>query len=249
MTRCTFTLCLCVCASFFLSAQVAPLPIDPNAPVIRFEETTYYFDTVYQGSTVDHEFRFTNVGKSPLIISNVCGSSGSVCPSYPKEPIAPGKSEMIRVVFNTTGKMGNQYKSVTVTSNASEPTLVLSIKGVVTLPPPDPNGPMLLFNARAYSFDTIAQGDVGEHKFTFVNKGKAPLMITQAIIAGGGFTAEHTSDPVAPGDSGFVLVRFNSTGKSGSQEKVCTILSNNNSGDVALNIKVFVRPKEDADNH
>lgn len=122
-----------------LRGHVKPKCIDPNGPVIKFDSTWYWFDTVYQGSTVDHEFRFTNTGKSPLIISNVTGSSGSVVPSYPKEPIGPGKSATIRVVFNTTGKAGPQQKSVTVTSNACEAVVVLNLKGYViyTLPPPE----------------------------------------------------------------------------------------------------------------
>lgn len=221
----------------------------PDAPILKFDSTTYWFDTVYQSSTVDHEFRFTNRGKTPLIISNVTGSSGCIVPSYPKEPIAPGKSAFVRVVFNTTGRLGPQHKSVTVTSNASEPVIVLNIRGIVVLPPPDPNGPILTFDSRNYSFDTITEGDLVEHKFTFVNNGRAPLIITSAYFAGGGFTTEYTRGPVAPGDTGFIVARFNSIGKTGSQNKICTVYSNNNSGDVALNIKVFVRPKDDTDNH
>jgi hypothetical protein len=249
MMRLLFGLILTMSASFVLNAQVGITIIDPSAPIMKFDSTTYWFDTVWQGSTVDHEFHFTNKGKTPLIISNVCGSSGCVVPSYPKEPIAPGQSAFVRVVFNSTGKMGPQEKTVTVTSNASEPTIVLRLKGVVTLPPPDPNGPILTFNMRAYSFDTITQGDVVEHKFTFVNKGKAPLHITDAYFAGGGFTTEYSHESIAPGDTGFVIVRFNSIGKSGSQEKTCTVRYNNIFDDSALKIKVFVRPKDEADNH
>lgn len=120
-----------------LQGEAIPKPAS-DAPVMKFDSTTYWFDTVYQGSIVDHEFRFTNKGKTPLIISNVQGSSGSVVPYYPKEPIAPGQSAMIRFVFNTNGRYGPQQKTVTVTSNASEPTIVLTLKGYVILPAPPP---------------------------------------------------------------------------------------------------------------
>ncbi len=118
-----------------LKGNVFPKPA-PDAPIMKFDTTTYWFDTVYQGSTVDYEFRFTNKGKTPLIISTATGNSGCIVPSYPNEPIAPGQSAVIRVVFNTTGRAGPQDKCVTVTSNASEPTIVLHIRGVVIVPPP-----------------------------------------------------------------------------------------------------------------
>lgn len=109
--------------------------VDPNGPIIKFDTTTYWFDTVYQSTIVDGDFRFTNTGKTPLLITNVTGSSGSICPSYPKEPIAPGQTGVIKVVFHTGGKMGPQDKCVTVTSNATEPIIVLHIKGIVVMPP------------------------------------------------------------------------------------------------------------------
>jgi len=101
--------------------------VDPHGPIMKFDTTTYWFDTVYQNTIVDNEFRFTNTGKSPLIISTVTGSSGSICPSYPKEPIAPGQTGVITVMFHTGGKMGMQDKCVTVTSNATEPIIILHI--------------------------------------------------------------------------------------------------------------------------
>lgn len=131
------------CASLVLYAEISTTPVtDPNAPIMVFDSTTYWFDTVYQGSIIDNEFRFTNTGKSPLVITVVTGSSGSVVPSYPKEPIAPGKSGMIRVVFHTGGRMGAQDKTVTVRSNASEPVIVLHIRGYVILPPSKNGNPV-----------------------------------------------------------------------------------------------------------
>lgn len=107
---------------------------DPSAPIMVFDSTSYWFDTVYQSTIIEHDFRFTNKGKTPLIISSVTGNSGCIAPEYPIEPIAPGKSAVISVRFHTGGKMGMQDKCVTVISNASEPTIVLHIKGVVVVP-------------------------------------------------------------------------------------------------------------------
>lgn len=248
MTRYTLTFIVVVCASFVLRAQGTAHA--PDAPIIKFDSTSYWFDTVYQGSIVDHEYHFTNTGKSPLIISNVCGSSGSVCPSFPKEPIAPGKSAMIRVVFNTSGKMGPQDKTVTVTSNASQPTAVLHIRGVVTTAPKitytESSPARIRFDTTSYDFGTVPQGSAVEHRFNFVNTGTAPLVIYSASFSGGGFTTDYPGEPIAHGDSGIIVVRFNTIGKSGAQEKICMIKTNTIDGYSTLNIKVFVKPQDPA---
>lgn len=258
MTRYTLTFIVCVCASFVLRAQPQVTVANPNGPVMKFDSTAYWFDTVYQGSIVDHEYHFTNTGKEPLIIFNVCGSSGSVCPSFPKEPIAPGKSSFIRIVFSTTGKMGPQDKTVTITSNASEPTIVLHIRGIVTAAPkllytsgtiPN-NSAFISFDTTAYDFGMITEGDSIEHRFNFTNTGTAPIVLSSAFIMGAGFTTEYSHNKIAPGDSGYVIVRFNSADNMGALTRICTVHSNNINGDVALVIKVFVKPKlRPLDNH
>jgi hypothetical protein len=241
MTRCAFTFLLCACASFFLNAQVAELPPEHEAPVITFDSTTYWFDTVYQGSNVDHEFRFRNTGKTPLIISSVTGSSGSIVPYYPKEPIAPGQSSFIRVVYNTTSKMGPQSKTVTVISNASEPVLVLQLKGIVVVPLTDPNAPVLQFDSPVFSFDTIDQGTIVTHEYRFINKGKSPLIITDVTTNCGCLVPEFPKEPVLPGGTGIVRLTFYSAGKSGMQYKMPTVHSNSGYGAVVIHMKGFVK--------
>src|SRR5580698_1591569 len=64
---------------------------NPNAPKLLFPEDTYNFGEVSEGPQVTHEFKFTNTGKEPLVLSNVKASCGCTTPSWPKEPILPGK--------------------------------------------------------------------------------------------------------------------------------------------------------------
>jgi len=107
----------------------APAP-DPNAGDFSFTEETFDFGTVPRGTPVSHEFNFTNTGKEPIVISNVQASCGCTTPSWPKEPILPGKTSVIKVQYNAANP-GGFNKSVTITSNAKAPTKVLYIKGTV----------------------------------------------------------------------------------------------------------------------
>jgi|TARA_R110000737_G_scaffold327696_2_gene342103 hypothetical protein len=98
-----------------------------NGPVITFESDSKDFGDIKQGDKVENVFKFTNTGNQPLIISNVAATCGCTVPSWPKEPIAPGKAAEIKVSFNSAGKMGKQNSVVRIYSNASEPIEKVSL--------------------------------------------------------------------------------------------------------------------------
>ncbi len=125
-------------------AEAAPAPaaVNPNAAKIAFKEDTYNFGDIPEGPPVTHEFKFTNTGKEPLILSNVRASCGCTTPSWPKEPILPGKDGTITVTYNTQGRPGNFSKTVTITSNADEANRVIDIKGDVVKAEPEKSVPV-----------------------------------------------------------------------------------------------------------
>jgi hypothetical protein len=102
------------------------------APVFTLkEQSTYDFGSVKDGDVVEKSFAFANTGEGPLVISNISASCGCTTPEWPKEPIAPGEESNITVRFNTTGKPGQQNKTVTITANTEPSTIELHLKGVV----------------------------------------------------------------------------------------------------------------------
>ncbi len=103
---------------------------DPNAPIFEFERKIVDYGAIEKGSDGIYDFKFKNVGKSPLIIANVKGSCGCTVPSAPKEPIMPGASGVIKVKYDTN-RVGPISKTITITSNASEPKKVIRVKGLV----------------------------------------------------------------------------------------------------------------------
>ncbi len=103
---------------------------DTNGPEISFETEVIDYGTVDRYGDGVREFVFTNTGNQPLIISNARGSCGCTVPEWPKEPIKPGAKSAIKVKY-ATDRVGPINKSVTVTTNATNPTTVLRIKGTV----------------------------------------------------------------------------------------------------------------------
>jgi hypothetical protein len=54
--------------------QTNPQADNPNAPVITFDKMVHDYGTITQNSDGNCEFKFTNDGKEPLILSNVRSS-------------------------------------------------------------------------------------------------------------------------------------------------------------------------------
>jgi hypothetical protein len=103
---------------------------DPNAAEIVFESEIHDFGTIEYGGNGTYDFKFSNTGKSPLIISNARGSCGCTVPKWPKEPVGKGQSSAINVQYDTK-RPGPFTKTVTINSNAKSATKVLTIKGTV----------------------------------------------------------------------------------------------------------------------
>lgn len=85
---------------------------------IFFAERSFDFGDIVQGDKVEHVFVMENTGNEPLILSDVRTTCGCTAPEWPRDPIPPGQKADLRVVFNSTGKMGMQNKVITVMSNA-----------------------------------------------------------------------------------------------------------------------------------
>lgn len=110
--------------------QEAKTPVDSNAPVFKFEKEVIDYGTVKLNSDGVRVFKFSNVGKSPLVIKNIKSSCGCTVPTKPTEPIMPGKTGKISVKY-ATNRPGGFSKSITIFSNASQKVKVLRIKGIV----------------------------------------------------------------------------------------------------------------------
>lgn len=106
-----------------------------KGPSIEFTKEVHDYGKIKNGANGECSFEFKNTGNAPLIISNAKGSCGCTVPQWPKEPIAPGKTAVIKVKYDTK-RAGAINKSVTITSNATnEPTKVIRIKGYVEARP------------------------------------------------------------------------------------------------------------------
>jgi Protein of unknown function (DUF1573) len=99
--------------------------------VLKFEKMQYDFGRITEGDIVQTQFKFTNAGKVVLLITHAQPSCGCTVPTTPKDPVKPGESNVIDVVFNSAGKRGETIKTITVEANTQPRQTVISIKATV----------------------------------------------------------------------------------------------------------------------
>jgi hypothetical protein len=105
--------------------------------------------------------------------------------------------------------------------------------------------PVMSFTETTYDFGTINQGEAQEHVFTFTNTGEADLVIVDAKSSCGCTVPQYPKAPIAPGETGEMLVKFNGSGKN-QVSKTVTITANTQKGKEMISIKAFVTPKDGA---
>jgi hypothetical protein len=87
--------------------------------------------------------------------------------------------------------------------------------------------PRISFERASHDMGRVVQGKRVEMRFSFVNSGGSPLVIS-AVNGSCGCTVgkDWPKEPIAPGEGGEITVAFDSEGRSGVQHKSVTVVSN-----------------------
>ncbi len=119
-----FTYLLALVASPVHTNQSEKKAEEPKT--LEWKKETHDFGNITEGAKVKYTFTFTNKGTEPAMITSATASCGCTVPSYSKEPVLVGKEGTITAIFDSSGKHGNQTKTITVVTNAG--TYYLNIK-------------------------------------------------------------------------------------------------------------------------
>jgi hypothetical protein len=124
---------LMICAvvlgfAFTASAQ------DNQKAEFKFNEEKHDFGKVPQGTPVTTVFEFTNIGKEPLILTEVRPTCGCTIADYTKTPVKSGDKGVIKITYNAAVASAFN-KTIVVKSNAVTPEKYLNIIGEVIAKP------------------------------------------------------------------------------------------------------------------
>ena len=95
---------------------------------------------------------------------------------------------------------------------------------------------MFVWESTTFDFGSLEQNKPAEHRFTFINEGDVPLIISSAKASCGCTVADYSKDPIAPGGRGFVSARYNAA-KVGAFTKTVTVAANTGAEAVVLTLK------------
>ena len=98
-------------------------------------------------------------------------------------------------------------------------------------------------DSQSVDLGKIYQGDTIMHTYKFKNTGNMPLVLSNVSASCGCTTPSYSTDPVQPGESGYIKVKFNSKGKEGKLNKTVTAYANTKPADNTFAFKIEVLVK------
>lgn len=149
-----------------------------------------------------------------------------------------GNSEMEKRLANLERRVNQLENGGVSRSTVTTPSTTASaqpVEGDVS------SGASFQWESTMYNFGTIQQGEVVNYTFKFTNNGTDDLRIQSTSASCGCTVPNHTKEPIPPGGTGEVVVRFDSKGKSGQQSPVITVVANTNPKQVRLSLRGFVQ--------
>ena len=110
---------------------------------------------------------------------------------------------------------------------------------------PKTGGPQIVFDDESHNFGTIKEGIIAIYTFRFTNTGDQPLVLKDVRPSCGCTTPDWSKEPVQPGKTGQIIVKFNSAGRPGKFNKSITVTSNIPDATKILFISGTVTPSTD----
>ena len=104
------------------------------------------------------------------------------------------------------------------------------------------SGAQIMFESETVDYGVIEQGSEPFRVFTFTNTGTEPLIITQAKGSCGCTVPTYPKEPIAPGETGEIKVRYD-TNRLGKFTKRVTLTTNAPEEKTMLTIKGEVLKK------
>lgn len=173
--------------------------------VLRFEVPAHDFASIDEGVQAEHTFPFTNAGDAPLALTDVRTSCGCTAPTYTTDPVAPGETGEVTVVFDSNGRPGPFQKRIAV--RTADEIVGLQITGTV-VPSFAEYGVAqgaFLFDAVSWESAPLAPGEALQHAFQFQNTADGPLRIL-SVSAPEGVEVVTKNRIVFPGNVAAVML-------------------------------------------
>jgi len=183
-----------------------------NDAQLTVEEISYNFGNINEADgPASHIFKVKNTGNGPLVITRVTASCGCAKPEWTKEPIAPGQTTDLKIIFDPKGRPGPFHKTVSIYSNGNKGSYSLSIKGNVK---PKSMQPVFTYpysigelklHTKTILYSSIRPEETLGENIHILNDTQQPLTVQLGKLPNY-FTTEVRPSILKPGEAGEISV-------------------------------------------
>jgi hypothetical protein len=182
----------------------------PQSSLLSASASSLNFGNTLVGSSASQAIALTNSGTAGVNISRaaITGAGFTVSGFTGAVTLAAGQSLSLTVTFAPTSA-GSATGSLSVVSTATNSPTTISLTGTGVQP-------QISVTPASVSFGNVTVGVTNTQSLTIQNPGTANLSVTQASLAGTGFTLSGLALPlsVSPGGSSAFTVGFTPTSAS-----------------------------------
>lgn len=100
--------------------------------------------------------------------------------------------------------------------------------------------PVLTFEDTKHSFGMVKEGEIVNLEYKYKNTGGAPVIITEVKVTCGCTTVDFPKEPIMPGQSGSIKVKFDTKNKYDRQDRTIQVISNSTGSPQDLRFKGVV---------
>ena len=171
------------------------------------------FGTVVKGTSNSQTITLQNTGNTPLTFSQVTpsGTGFTITGISTSTVIPPGGSVTFNVIF-TPGSTATTSGTVTLTTNGTPSSLVITLSGAGSTAKANPGTGVLSASSTSLSFGNVAVGGTGAQSVSLTNTGTAAVNISTATISLGAVSfaivGGSPSGSIPVGQSTSVQVQF-----------------------------------------
>lgn len=223
-----------------LSANIVDNPAKPellyryDMSGLKFKDNNVQYNNIFNDQAASDTLYFFNKRTDSITVGTYYLPQYMQFRAEPKT-VAPGKKGMLILTYDAVKKndYGYFYESVILSLNESKDyknRLTVTGNIVEDFGKLDKkertNAPVATFEKKEINFGDIKPGDKADCDFQLKNTGKRDLIIRKTSASCGCTALALGQSTVAPGQSTVIRATFNSTGKSGRQNKSITVITN-----------------------
>ena len=185
---------------------------------LKFTEKNHDFGQIKEvDGPAEYQFDFTNTSQVPITITNVRASCGCTTPGWTREPVLPGDNGFIKAVYNPRNRPGAFHKTLTVTTNGKESSIVLRIQGNVEPKPRtiEDDFPTVIgglrVKYRAFNLGKVYDNAPAVKDFVVYNQSDMAISFSPEVLTPKYITVTFDPQTIEPKQKGKIIITYDAS--------------------------------------